>query len=561
MSTRRRSARPDPETPIEWIGGTSSTPTWIDHEGGPYRPEGLYWMSAEGAVLGLTMARPGELLAMAGESLQRTIEAPMFGRPHRPTRLRVASAELAAVLRAEHPGLEVVCAPTPELDAMLALMHEQLSEIGEDAVSYLAPGVTPEAMGAFFEAAAALYRAAPWAVVPGDDGLFSVTVEALGVRDAVLSVIGQLGQSLGLILFANLDDFEAWVRAAGAMERGKRPELPRHLVLHYERGAELPPELRWEISEHRWEVAGPSAHPALLLLEQDAVARPAIGTELVLAEAIARALTGLMAEREALQAAWAGGEPVRRTWPVRTHAGELEVSLCTPYPRAGIELDPRLDLLAELAALARQDGEIDHERRHALEDVLVRRFRASPEARGLQAPHACRIVMELAAHHLGHTIATLGAPELRTVLFELIPGDEGLEVSAARPIVEGLRGFYRFSKRALGFEAADACLRVLGGSAVKRLEAKLSERADEPGLFESLLAAGAEAGFDMESREGVEAWLRTLQGKPLPPSVRLPGPPPASRPKKPAAKAQKRPARKAPKKPAPKAPGGRGRTK
>ncbi len=65
---------------------------YVTGEGEPYRPETLFWMGAEGAILGSTVAKPGELLAMASESLQSAMEKPMYGRPHAPTRLRVASA-------------------------------------------------------------------------------------------------------------------------------------------------------------------------------------------------------------------------------------------------------------------------------------------------------------------------------------------------------------------------------------------------------------------------------------------------------------------------------------
>ena len=41
-------------------------------------------------------------------------------------------------------------------------------------------------------------------------------------------------------------------------------------------------------------------------------------------------------------------------------------------------------------------------------------------------------------------------------------------------------------------------------------------------MAKSIVMAGAEAGFDMQSKEGIEAWMRQVQGKPLPPSVRLP---------------------------------------
>jgi hypothetical protein len=134
-------------------------PAYVTGEGEPYRPETLFWMSAEGAVLGHTVGKPGELVELACESLRSTIEQSMFGRPHAPDRVRVASPELAETLRAGEPDLEVVCAPTPEIDAVFAAMRERMNDDAETEQSYLSPDVGPGAIAAFFRAAAALFRA------------------------------------------------------------------------------------------------------------------------------------------------------------------------------------------------------------------------------------------------------------------------------------------------------------------------------------------------------------------------------------------------------------------
>src|SRR6186713_2880280 len=115
-------------TGIEWVGGLVSMPAYVTGEGEPYRPESLFWMGADGVVIGYTVGMPGELVALAAESLRNTIERPMFGKPHAPERVRVASAELANALRAGCVGIEIVCAPTPELDTMLREMRERMDE-------------------------------------------------------------------------------------------------------------------------------------------------------------------------------------------------------------------------------------------------------------------------------------------------------------------------------------------------------------------------------------------------------------------------------------------------
>jgi len=526
---------------VDWMGGLVTMPGYVTGEGAPYRPEALLWMSADGLVLGTTVAKPGELLAIAGEHLQSTIERPMFGRAHAPTRVRVASAELAEVLRAAHPAIEIVCAPTPEIDAVLAMMREKLDEDAETEQSYLSDGVAPDAVASFFRAAAGLFRAKPWKIVPSDESLLSVTIEKLGVRDAVMSVIGQMGQSLGLVLFSGIDDFEAYLDAAEAVERQEEPEMPPHFAINFERGADLTAALRKEIAEHRWEVAAPNAYPLLLAIDEDMVARPPTAEELTIAEAISLALPRLLAEKEALSAAWNGGAPLARTLSVKTHAGEIEVTFRAPYeePKA-----PPFDVLAELFELGKDGEEMDDEARRELENELVGQFVASPEAKGLSDVQSCHFVMAFAADYFGATIATLGPRDLREIIFEIIPRKVSVDASKARWIIEENHAFYQFLKRKYALDQADACLRVLSGDAVKKLEAAVSDRRNF-GMAKSLMMAGRDAGFDMESKDGIEAWMRAMQSKPLASSVQPLPFGAAARPADPAAARAKKNQRKA----------------
>jgi len=319
---------------IEWVGGLVSLPGYVTGEGETFRPETLLWISAEGAVLGTRVGKPGELLGTACEHLQRTIASPMFGRPHAPARLRVASPELADTLRAGCPSIQIVRAPTPELDEIVAMLVEQLGTGDEEAPSYLSPELGPDAIASLFRAAAGLFRAQPWKHVPSDQSVLSVTIEKLELRDAVLSVIGQMGQSLGIVLFSGLEDFEAYLDAAEAVELGEEPELPPHFALSFDRGDDLPAALRLEIDEHQWEVAGANAFPWLMVLDEDMVVRPPTPTDLAIAEAVACALAEVLVEKEALCSAWSGGAPFSRSLSVHTHVGDLEVTLRAPYEPA-----------------------------------------------------------------------------------------------------------------------------------------------------------------------------------------------------------------------------------
>lgn len=531
-------------TGIEWVGGIVAMPAYVTGEGEPFRPEALFWISAEGAVLSYTVGKPGEVVELACESLRNAVAQPMSGRPHAPDRVRVASPELAEALRAGQPDLEVVCAPTPEIDAVFDAMRERMNDDAEIEQSYLSPDVGPGAVGALFRAAAALFRAKPWKTVPSDQSLFLVSIEKLGVTDAALSVIGQMEQSLGLILFSGIDDLEAYLDAADAMKNGEEPTMPPHVVLNFERGAEVSAALRKEIAEHHWEVASVDAYPWLVAVDEGLIVRPPTAEEVTIAEAIALALPNVLKEKEALLAAWSGGDPVARTFVVATHVGDVEVSLRAPYGRDPSEYKPPYDVLSDLFELGQDGDEIDAEARRPLQDELVRRFVASPEAKALTDVWSCHFVMDFAADYFNATIATLGPRELREIVFAIIPRKVGIDASAASGIIDENRAFYAFLKREFALEKADACLRVLGGDAVKKLEAALSDTS-KFGMAKSLFMAGREMSFDMESKEGIEAWLRVMQSQPLPASVQLPSLGDLSRPQAKTAEHTKKKTRKA----------------
>ncbi len=461
-----------------------------------------------------------------------------------PTRVRVASPNLADVLRAAHPAFEIACAPTPEIDAVFASMRERMDADADTEQTYLSDDIGAHAVASFFRAAGDLFRAKPWDVVPSDQDVFSVTIEKLDLRDAALSVIGQMGQSLGLILFSGIDDFEAYLDAAEAMERGEEPRIPPHFALNFDRGAELSTALRKEIADHHWEVAAPNAYPWLVAVDEDLVARPPTAEELSIAEVIAVALPKVLLEKETLSAAWDGGAPLARTLLVNTYAGEMDITIRAPYAEAPSRRRPPFDVMADLFDLAKDGEEIDHERRQELEDELVRRFVASSEAKALTDVQSCHFVMDFAADYFGATIATLGPRELREIVFDIIPRKVSIDASKARWIIEENRAFYAFLKREYALEQADACLRVLGGDAVKKLEAALSDSSNF-GMAKSAFMAGGDAGFDMESKEGIEAWMRAMQSRPLPASVGFPPFGAAARPIDPAAARSKKNQRKA----------------
>lgn len=495
-------------------------PAYVTGEGPPYRPEMLLWLDAGAGLLvvGSQVGRPGELLGKACDSLRAAIAKPVAGPPRVPNRLRVASAELAETLRAGHPTIDIVCGPTPEIDELVADMNETMAdELGSEQ-SFLAGGASLDAMASFFRAAAALYRAKPWKLVPPGE-VVSVTVDSHDTRGAALTVMGHLGESFGFLLFPGMADFNAYIAAAESLDRGEEPTWPTYLVLNYMRSTELEASARKEVAEHHWELANTRAYPWTVAMDKDAIPRPPTARELALLEAVAAGLVELVGERKAVDAAFAGGEPCRRDYVISTHAGEVPVTLLAPHPEAPADAED--DVLADLYELEEQGDIHDDELRQPMEDELVRQLMESPEGSKISDMEGHRMLMELAANYVGASIATLQPWALREVLFDIIPRKVSVEAREAGAIVEDCRALYRFLDRAYGLEQAEECLDVLGSGAEKKLAKALADPCNF-GMAKSLFASGKDAGFDMQSREGIEQWIRSIQGKPLPASVRLP---------------------------------------
>jgi hypothetical protein len=340
-SKTRRPKRPAPshtraQRGETWLGGSFPMPAFVQEQGEPFRPEVVIWVSTDGFVVGHGIAPPGELASTARESFDTATRTPMHGPPRVPARLRVASPDLAATLRAHlGPSVDVEIAPTPELDGLAEQMLAFFaSQPPDEPPTYLEGDLDAPTLASFFRAAASLYRKAPWKVIPNDTSILSLTIPSLDLHDRVVCVIGQLGESHAILLFATLADFEDYIEAAANLDpRGPPPRLAPVLSLSYERGADLDPALRKEIATHHWEVAGPRAYPVLSMMDADLVTRGPTPSELEVMEAAALALGELVeGKKKPLAKAFAGGAPVTAKVTVEGRKGPLEVVLRAPYP-------------------------------------------------------------------------------------------------------------------------------------------------------------------------------------------------------------------------------------
>ncbi len=327
----------------EWIGGHFTAPFFIT-EGTPYRPDVLFWIEMpEMVILATNIIGPEDQDFSDAGYLRQTMLNPAVGPPRRPARLRVADENLAMELKGAFPEIEIVVAPTLELDEIFEHFTKAMSRSAEQLEGYTDGGrISSDAFAALFRAAGILYGVAPWERTP-DDLLIRVDIPSMDIEAGCISIIGSLGESLGFLLFPSIDGCEAFGRAAKAAEPGSRPaDLgTSFLSLSFERGADLHPEMRREIARHDWPVRSPDAYPDVDHRERDGTPRPLTEKDVRVVSACALSLSSLFAKHgyefesgrlEPISESWLDDDDQEVRFTVPHSAGPL-FGLREPPPR------------------------------------------------------------------------------------------------------------------------------------------------------------------------------------------------------------------------------------
>jgi hypothetical protein len=274
LTRSRPTARARGRAGVEWVGGCFLMPYVREDE--PHRPELAVWLELpSGLVVGhCVIAQNGE--SALAKALKDALDRPITGTGGSPPRLRVADAGLAADVRS-HFGerFSIDVAPTPELDELYEHFLQAMPTAEDDA-SYLEGGRVPEgAMTQMFAAAAVLYRCGPWRLA-SDDEVLRADIPALDVKGACISIMGALGESLGLVVFPSLLAFERFRSAAEQAARGHRtPDLGGPILsLEFWRARDLPAGMRREVASHGWPTVSPDAFPVVAHRDRDGMPRP-----------------------------------------------------------------------------------------------------------------------------------------------------------------------------------------------------------------------------------------------------------------------------------------------
>lgn len=289
MKKRRPSAPPG-----EWVLVRQSMPTFVTGEGDRYRPDVVILVHTGSGVVGhVTALRPEDSPDAAVAEIAGLFAS---GGPLEGTgRVRTSDAEIARCLREAAPGLAVVVGATPEATAALESLGDFLTREAE-AQPALDDATVP-VVGRFFEAAHRFHERRPWRHLSDADVLL-LRAPSRGYEEGCLLVMGQGGQSYGLMLVQSLADLDRMlVMAEHASDRLRGPGV--HIVsVTFESPSAAPPTWRRLAREHRWPVAR-GAFPSLQVVEPDALLTPLRDADYELAIAVLDLVSALSAEHGA----------------------------------------------------------------------------------------------------------------------------------------------------------------------------------------------------------------------------------------------------------------------
>ena len=503
--TKNSTRQPRLKVAEEWVGGRRLMPSYV-MEDKPYRPELVIWLDVTNdLILASEVLKPGEPLSVEAELLASAMKTPMAGKPRSPSSIRVADPALAALLRGGlGPEVRIEVAQTPELDRVIELMAASLTRDGQDA-SYLEDGrITSATMRRFFAAAARLWKMAPWKNLY-DSQLLRLDCPALDARDKVVSIIGKLGESFGVLVFDSLDGFEAMAEYSDAHMAGKQiSNLGTQIFsINFERGSDIPKAMRREIDRHGWKVPDANAYPRIQWIDPDRMLRPLNDRDVVFATACAEAITEFFA-RHGNDIAGGTFKQASERIALEDLPGLPTVELAAPHPgRAWEQRDELFDGEAEIETELARGHEI-------AESFVLAQKRAGRDDDWLAAAAFCcddlyQFKINYADGRAGAWTANLVEEYLLDYFPRKVSADE--ELIAKTP--EVLTAFFEWAEQSshVGSRTAGAIRKR-----IKSIRKRFDAAARDPGNFgmaKSLIIGMQDACVDITKQTEVDSFIQS----------------------------------------------------
>jgi hypothetical protein len=169
------------------------------------------------------------------------------------------------------------------------------------------------------------------------------------VDGGCVSVIGALGENLGLVLFDSIEDYRVFIQCA--MPFAEDGELPRSLgvrslSLNFHSRADLSKSMLREVRKYGWTQSARGIYPTVMLADHDLIAAPVGELELVLATIAAEAVARFFSRHEGI---FLNEKrcPVLEEFQFEAGGKTVDVRLTAPHPELSWEefySDPDEDL-------------------------------------------------------------------------------------------------------------------------------------------------------------------------------------------------------------------------
>jgi tetratricopeptide (TPR) repeat protein len=329
-----------PQVPETWFVGIAQLRIWITPpDEAPHRPWLIVVVSGETGKIRASDLTPKEPTPeLVRDVLFKAMRRPAreVGTPARPQALALVPSKivegLQPLLAEAELDLEIYETELPEEFKDLVEDLEEHLRGGPELPGYLSvKGVTPELVGAFFQAAAEYYRAAPWVQLNNYQVVALRHPAEQDYRYAV--VMGQGGVEYGLATYLQWADVE---RLFLSDENPMEAIPPNGLhSFFYDAVDKVPFGDLEAIERFGWEIAAPNAYPLAVVVDAKGEPRRPSRQDLAWYQAALRALPLFV--RDDLKPNGRGDyEPVETTIEVPTPSGALAVAV--KYPAGVIPL-------------------------------------------------------------------------------------------------------------------------------------------------------------------------------------------------------------------------------
>ncbi|MBL8796927.1 MAG: hypothetical protein JNM56_23700 [Planctomycetia bacterium] len=270
-------------------------------------------------VLAFAMPEEAPTANHVWDVLVKAMREPMVGEPHRPTELQVRADERWESLKPHLDEIGVNLVVTEELDQIDAVFTGMLEHIGVKPEPGLLdmPGMTPEKVGSFYEAAAEFYQQSPWRKV-GYESAIKVACDKFQSGPWYGVLMGQSGLTMGLALYDDLKLLKKlWSRNLSDEENTR---LTVATTVTFDPPADIPPADLEAARRHKWKVARPDAYPSIIHKDRGMSIRPPLAWELELMEGCLRAIPEFIKQRKQ-------DDPTMEAMTVPVVSGELKLRL------------------------------------------------------------------------------------------------------------------------------------------------------------------------------------------------------------------------------------------